>query len=178
LSTLRREWHLAVALVIGVFLIYSPVRHAGFVWDDTTQLQANPCIVGPLGLKEIWTTDAARFFPLTLTTFWLVHAIFGLNPVAYHLLNVALHAASAIVLWLTLRRLRIPGAWLGGALWAFHPIGVESVAWIAEMKNTQSALFFLLSIYFFADWLESPKPGNQRKFDWRYALTMGVLTTI
>jgi protein O-mannosyl-transferase len=100
-------------------------------------------------LKEIWTTDNARYYPLVLTTFWLEHALWGLEPLPYHLVNVFMHGACAVVLWRVLRSLQIPGAWLGAALWALHPVQVESVAWISEMKNTQSGLFYLLSTLFF-----------------------------
>jgi hypothetical protein len=63
--------------------------------------------------------------------------------------------ACAVLLWRVLRSLQVPGAWLGAALWALHPVQVESVAWITEMKNTQSGLFFLLSILFFVKWLRA-----------------------
>ena len=104
------------------------------------------------GWKNIWTTKAADISPLTFTTFWVEHALWGLAPLPYHLVNVLLHGACAVLLWRVLRSLRVPGAWLGAALWALHPVEVESVAWITEMKNTQSGLFFLLSILFFVRW--------------------------
>jgi tetratricopeptide (TPR) repeat protein len=144
---------LGLILILFVILAYTPVWKAGFVWDDETILTANPCIVGPLGLKEIWTTSAADICPLTLTTFWTEHALWGLNPLPYHLVNVLLHSLSAVLLWRVLRCLRVPGARLGAALWALHPVMVESVAWITEMKNTESGLFFLLSILFFVRWI-------------------------
>ena len=72
----------------------------------------------------------------------------GLAPLPYHLMNIVLHAACSILLWRVLGILRVPGAWVGAALWALHPVEVESVAWISEMKNTESCLFFLLSIFF------------------------------
>jgi tetratricopeptide (TPR) repeat protein len=81
-----------------------------------------------------------------------MHKFFGLNPLPYHLLNVFFHAASAILLWCILRVLWVRGAWLGAALWALHPVMVQSVAWVTELKNTQSCLFFLLSIFFFLNW--------------------------
>jgi protein O-mannosyl-transferase len=141
-------------LFLLVILAYTPVWHAGFIWDDDAMLTANPSIVGPLGLKEIWSTSAADICPLTLTTLWLEHAIWGLAPLPYHLVNVLIHGACAVLLWRVLRSLRVAGAWLGAALWALHPVAVESVAWITEMKNTESALFFLLSILFFVKWLK------------------------
>ena len=154
-SRFHRDWLLGSILILFVILAYTPAWKAGFVWDDDTILTANPCIVGPLGLKEIWTTSAADICPLTLTTFWVEQALWGLHPLPYHLVNVLLHGLSAIVLWRVLRSLRVRGACLGAALWALHPVAVESVAWIAEMKNTESVIFFLLSILFFVRWLGS-----------------------
>ena len=107
-----------------------------------------------------------------LTTFWAGHALWGLNPLPYHLVNVLLHAACAILLWRVLRSLRVQGAWLGAALWALHPVAVESVAWITEMKNTESGLFFLLSILFFVRCLRSKNLGGRTGDGWNYALTL------
>lgn len=168
----RRDWFLGLILILAVFLAYQPVWHAGFVWDDAAHVTANPCIVGPLGLKEIWTTPAASICPLVLTTFWIEHALWGLAPLPYHLVNVLQHSLCAILLWQVLRMLRVPGAWLGAALWALHPLQVESVAWISEMKNTQSCLFYLLAILFFLRWLKTPNlPASDRK-SWNYTLTL------
>lgn len=147
-----------IALVVLVTLAYSATWRAGFIWDDDMHVTANPVIVGPQGLGDIWTTASANYFPLTLTTFWLLHALFGLDPTPYHLANVALQAACALVLWRVLLRLRIPGAWLAAALWALHPVQVESVAWISELKNTQACLFFLLAIRSFLQWLADDSP--------------------
>ncbi len=133
----------------AVFLAYLPVCWAGYIWDDDITLFTNPTIVGPLGLKQIWTTAAADICPMTLSTFWVEHKLWGLAPLPYHLVNVFMQAASAALLWRVLRRLAVPGAWLGAALWALHPVEVESVAWIVEMKNTESGLFFLLAILFY-----------------------------
>ena len=153
--TFPSRWIFAFALIIGIFLAYEPVWQAGFIWDDDLHVTANPVIVGPLGLKEIWTTQAAQYYPLVLTTFWLEHALWGLQPLPYHLVNVAMHAGCAVVLWHVLRALRVPGAGVGAALWALHPVQVETVAWITELKNTQSCLFYLLSILFFVRSLPS-----------------------
>lgn len=152
----RNEWLLLGLLLLAVTAAYLPIRHAGFIWDDEHHLTENPCIIGPLGLKDIWTTAAANYFPLVLTTMWLEHAIWGLAPLPYHIVNVLLHVAAAVLLWRVLRRLRVPGAWLGAFLWALHPVQVESVAWISEMKNTQSAVFYLAAAWFFLRWLEPP----------------------
>jgi protein O-mannosyl-transferase len=151
-SLWRRNWFWALLLIALVFIAYAQVFRAGFIWDDESHLTQNPCVVGPLGLKEIWTTAQAVYYPLVLTNFWALHKFFGLNPLPYHFLNILLHAASAILLWRVLRQLQVCGAWLGAALWALHPVMVQSVAWVTELKNTQSCLFYLLSILFFLKW--------------------------
>ncbi len=171
-SWFRHDWIWGLILILSVILTYTPVWQAGFIWDDDAHLTANPCIVGPLGLKEIWTTSAADICPLTLTTFWVEHALWGLGPLPYHLVNVLMHGACAVLLWRVLRSLRVQGAWLGAALWALHPVGVESVAWITEMKNTESGLFFLLSILFFVRWLRSRDLDGRTGVGWNYTLTL------
>jgi tetratricopeptide (TPR) repeat protein len=171
-APLFQDWLWGLILFSAVVLIYQPVWHAGYVWDDTMDLTENPSIIGPLGLKEIWTTSAAQFYPLTLTTFWLEHALWGLDPVPYHIVNVLFHGVCAIVLWRVLNILRVPGAWMGAALWALHPVEVESVAWISELKNTESGLFFLLSVLFFVKNLKSEGPGEKRRRTFHYGLAI------
>jgi hypothetical protein len=161
----RRDWFWGLVLIGAVIAAYQPVWFAGFIWDDSGRITQNPCIVGPLGLKEIWTTAAADICPLTLTTFWLEHALFDLAPLPYHLVTVLQHAACAVVLWRVLRMLAVPGAWLGAALWALHPVMVDSVAWISETKNTQSGLFYLLAILFFIRW-------HRARGGWNYGLVL------
>jgi len=151
-----------------VLVAYAAVFRAGFIWDDESHLTQNPCIVGPLGLKEIWISTRAVYYPLVLTTFWAMHKLVGLLPLPYHILTVLLHAASAVLLWRVLRQLGVAGAWLGAALWALHPVMVQSVAWVTELKNTQSCLFYLLSIFCFLNWEE------QTRFS-KVATTKGAL---
>ena len=172
-SWYSQDWFLGLSLLLAVFLVYAqPVWHAGFLWDDDHHFSENPVIVGPLGLKEIWTTQAALICPLVLTTFWVEHALWGLAPLPYHLVNVFLHGACAVVLWRVLRSLQVPGAWLGAALWALHPVQVESAAYITELKNTQSGLFFLLTILFFVKGLRARADGVKSADVRYYALTL------
>ena len=183
----RRDWFWALLLIAFVFIAYAQVFRAGFIWDDESHLTQNPCVVGPLGLKEVWTTTQAVYYPLVLTTFWVLHKFFGLNPLPYHLVNIFFHAASAILLWRILRVLRVRGAWLGAALWALHPVMVQSVAWVTELKNTQSCLFYLLSIIFFLNWedrkgtvsrLPQQRIGDRRSLIFALSLLFFLLATL
>ena len=171
-SWLRNGWFWGLILLLAIVLAYLPVWWAGYIWDDDKMLTANPVIVGPLGLKEIWTTSAANFYPLVLTTLWVEHALWGLQPLPYHLANVLMHGACAIVLWRVLRSLTVPDAWLGTALWALHPMQVETVAWVTELKNTQSCLFYLLSIHFFVECLKNSSPKGKSAGRWSYAVML------
>jgi protein O-mannosyl-transferase len=155
-------------LVLLVFLAYLPALQNGFIWDDDAHLTENPCIVGALGFKGIWTSSAATYYPLVLSSFWVQHAIWGLRPMPYHLVNIAFHATNAVLLWLVLRHLKVRGAWLGAAIWGLHPVLAESVAWVTELKNTQSCLFYLLAIWFFLKWRTAGalagRPGTERHY--------------
>ena len=152
---------LGALLFVAVATVYSCTLTHGFIWDDDLHVTANPAIVGPLGLQEIWTTAAANYFPLVLTNFWVQHALWGLQPFGYHAVTIACHALCAVLLWRVLLALGVPGAWLGAALWALHPVQVESVAWISELKNTQSGTFFLLSILFWVRWQRLPTAESE-----------------
>jgi tetratricopeptide (TPR) repeat protein len=176
-SRWRRDWFWALLLIAFVFVAYAHVFRADFIWDDESHLTQNPCVVGPLGLKEIWTTTQAVYYPLVLTTFWALHKFVGLNPLPYHALNVLLHAVSAILLWRVLRLLQVRGAWLGAVLWALHPVMVQSVAWVTELKNTQSSVFYLLSILFFLNWEDQGRAvsrPSQRRIGDRRSLVFGL----
>ncbi len=168
----QREWVVGLLLAIIIVLVYLPAMHGGFIWDDDDHLTHNAVVVGPLGLKEIWTTSAARICPLTLSCFWLQHAFWGLHPMPYHIVNILMHAISAVLLWRILIRLRVPGAWFGALFWALHPVQVESVAWITELKNTQSCVFYLLTIVFFLKWMDIDSAISQRRRERDYVLAV------
>ena len=146
----HRSWLMALVLAVVTLVAYQPAWHAGFIWDDDDHLTENPAMTTPHGLRMIWSSLAvSRYYPLTLTNFWFQRRCWGLNPLPYHLVNIALHAINGILLFLVLRRLRIPAAWLAAMVWALHPVNVESVAWITELKNTQSGFFFFLTLLCF-----------------------------
>ena len=145
-------------LVIMTLAAYLPALGAGFVFDDRLYVTENPRLGSLEGLGQIWTVVEQKeaqhqYYPLTSSGFWLQHQLWGLRPVGYHLVNVLLHAANAVLLWRLLRRLGVPGAWLAGAVFALHPVHVQSVAWVSELKNVLSTSFFLLSLHAFVRWL-------------------------
>lgn len=134
-----------VALVFAVtVLAYLPALRGGYVWDDDAHV-TRPDLRSLGGLVRIWTEVGAtqQYYPLLHSAFWLEHRLWGDAPFGYHLLNVLLHATAACLFGVILRRLAVPGGWLAPLLFALHPVGVESVAWIAEQKNTLSAVFYL-----------------------------------
>ena len=128
-----------------VFLVYSPMLPGNFIMDDHRLVKdENALVTGEFGPGNIWfQTD----FPLSAVAWWFQWLVWGENPAGYHAVNMLLHAASAVLLWRVLARLKIPGAWLIGAVFAVHPVCVNSVARIAELKNTLSLPFFLLSFW-------------------------------
>lgn len=161
----NRNWIFGLLLVLAVMAVYQPVWHAGFIWDDDAYVTKNPLLVAPDGLKRIWFSmdSPSQYFPLTYTMFRLERSVWGLQPSGYHWVNILLHAANAILVWSLLSRLMIPGAWLAAALFALHPVQVETVAWISERKNVLSLLFYLLAMLSWVRFVE--KSANQ---DWKH----------
>ena len=146
---------LAAVLVLAVFLVYGPSFSNGFIWDDDDYVTENPALDSPGGLFDIWFSPKStpQYYPLVFTTFWIERRIFGLDPSGFHAVNAALHAMSALLLWRLLAMLGVPLAWFCAAIFALHPVNVESVAWITERKNLLSGVFyFAAAICFLGSW--------------------------
>jgi tetratricopeptide (TPR) repeat protein len=154
LSGEKRSTILCLLLVLLTLAFYNPVVHNGFTsMDDDVYITANAHVRAGLSwatVKWAFTSfDQANWHPLT----WLSHALdcqlFKLNPVGHHYVNVLLHVVNAILLFLLLEGatgLTWP-SWMVAALFALHPVNVESVAWAAERKNVLSMFFFLLTLH-------------------------------
>jgi tetratricopeptide (TPR) repeat protein len=150
----RETWIVCLSLVLLAisFIAYQPVWRAGFVWDDDELLTANPTVTSlnlhaPQALSKIWfSTASLDYYPMTYTLWWLELRLWGNNPLGFHLVNVLLHGLSALLLWRILLRLKIPSAFLAAAIFALHPVNVESVAWISEGKNCLSMFFFMAAL--------------------------------
>jgi protein O-mannosyl-transferase len=146
-KTARATWLFALALIAITLLAYLPVWNGQPIWDDDAHI-TNPALRSFYGLTLIWTQLGVtqQYYPLVHTAFWIQQKLWDDSFLGYHLVNILLHCASAIVLLRILLRLKIPGAWLAAALFALHPVQVESVAWISELKNTLSGAFFFCSL--------------------------------
>lgn len=144
-----RNGILALAvLVLATVAAYSPAFQAGYLWDDTDYVVHNTNLVRPDGWHRIWFAprQMVQYYPLVHTVLRVQHHFWQLDPTGYHVFNVLLQALNAILLWIVLRRLAVPGSWWIAAIWALHPLQVESVAWITEIKNLLSGCFYFLAV--------------------------------
>jgi tetratricopeptide (TPR) repeat protein len=137
-----RNWLFALVLIVATLLVYQPAWNGKPIWDDEIHI-TTPALRSFYGLIRIWTDPGAapQYYPLLHTVFWLEDKLWDGWPLPYHLLTILLHAILALLLWQILRRLEVPGAWLAAAIFALHPVHVESVAWFSEVKNTLSGVF-------------------------------------
>lgn len=139
-----RSGFLFAVLAVATLLAYRPAWNGALLWDDAAHV-TRPHLRSLGGLARIWLEAGAtqQYYPLTHTAFWLQHRLWGDDTLGYHLAGLALHLLAAFLLYAVLRRLETPGALLAAAVFALHPVQVETVAWISELKNTLSgALFF------------------------------------
>lgn len=150
LSAFKRILAACVLLALPL-AVYQPCLDGDFLWDDDKYVTQNENLRSLPGLIRCWTNpDAvpgAQWYPLVYTSFWLEYQAWELNPYGYHRDNILLHGLCAVLLWIVLRRLSVPGAFLAACIFALHPVCVESVAWITERKNVLSLSFALASLW-------------------------------
>ncbi len=168
----------ALTLILLVTVSYLPAMlWGGFVWDDVDHIPGEPALRDWAGLWRIWfvpdEVQEPHYRPLTYTSFWLEQKLWGVAPAGYHVVNVLLHAANSVLLWRLLLRLAVPGAWVVAAVFAVHPLHVESVAWTIERKDVLSGLFYLACILTWIRFSEGdstspppdPSPSSGRRQD-------------
>ncbi|PYS41065.1 MAG: hypothetical protein DMG14_08620 [Acidobacteria bacterium] len=160
----RRNWLVVVFLIAVNLLAYAPVRNYGFVnYDDPQYITQNRQVTGGLtwpGVIWAFTTGyQANWHPLTWLSHMLDAQLYGLNAGAHHLTNLLLHIVNTLLLfWLLVQMTGALGSsTLVAALFAVHPLHVESVAWVAERKDVLSTLFWMLTIYAYLRYVRQPK---------------------
>ncbi|MFQ5416669.1 MAG: tetratricopeptide repeat protein [Myxococcota bacterium] len=174
-SPAARRAALAGLLLVLTAVAYARVVENGFIWDDDVYVYENPNLTSLAGLRRIWLELGAtpQYYPLVHTSYWVEHALWGLDPRGYHVVNALLHALGALLLWRVLARLAVPGAWLAAAIFALHPVNVESVAWVTERKNVLSGALYLAALLAY---LRSagfgPDPPDESRANRYYALSL------
>ena len=162
-------WALILALTVVAYL---PALRGGFIMDDDHYVTENEALRSLDGLGKIWTRlvgeGLRQYYPLVFTTFWAEYHLWKLQPFGYHLVNVLLHALNAMLLWCVLKRLDLPGAWWAAACFALHPVQVESVAWVTELKNLTAGTFSLLSLQVFLRFRPLSESGATASWAWRF----------
>jgi tetratricopeptide (TPR) repeat protein len=172
-----RGWQigfLALALLLAGLIAYYPALHGGMLWDDDFHV-TRPELRSWHGLYRIWFDLSAtqQYYPIVHSAFWILYKVWGGDTLGYHLLNIVLHVISALLVALILRRLGVPWPWLAAVIFALHPVHVESVAWISELKNTLSGLFYLVAAL---TYLHFDKSRNRRFY--AMALSLFVLALL
>lgn len=165
----------AVGLVLLALGAHAPGINATWIWDDDQYVTASRAIRDWSGIIDIWTRPGStpQYYPITFSTLWAQWQLVGNTPFWFHLLNMLLHAADAVLVWIVLGMWGVPGAWLTAALFAVHPVTVESVAWVAERKNVLSMFFYLLAM---REFLRSEEPdGSTRHYALSFLLFAAAL---
>ena len=139
-----RNYFFGLILIAVTLLAYQPAWNGQPLMDDELHLVTTPELRSVSGLVSLWIEPQTtrQYHPLVDTVFWIEDKLWGDSMLGYHLVNIVLHAAAALMLLKILREIEIPGAWLAAAVFALHPVQADSVAWLVELKNTLSAIFF------------------------------------
>ena len=149
----------AVLIILATLWVFAPAFHGDWLWDDF-EIRQDLTLHNAPGLGKIWFAPATPdYYPIEATVLWLQWHLWHENLFGYHLANVGLHLLGAFLVWHLLKRLGVRLAWLAGLLFAVHPLVVESVAWVAELKNTLSLPPLLLAMGAFIDFSDSVDAG-------------------
>ncbi len=142
----------AAVITLAVAFVYGPVTGAGWIWDDGLEITGSHDVRAAGGLWSAWVSPSGfDYFPLKTSLQWIEWHLWQARPAGYHAVNIALHLAGALLLWRVLAKLGVRFAWLGGLVFAVHPLAVESVAWVSEFKNVLSLPLLLLAAAAYID---------------------------
>jgi protein O-mannosyl-transferase len=169
----------AAIIAACVLLAYYPCLRGGFIMDDDLLVTENVLVKVADGPIRFWfTTQAMEYYPVTNTLYWIEWRIWGTNPIGYRVVNLAIHVIDALLIWFILRKLSIPGAFVAALIFAVHPVNVDSVAWIAQLRNVLALCFFLLSILAYLRSETEPPARDNRKIvrgvDYWYGLSLAA----
>jgi tetratricopeptide (TPR) repeat protein len=162
------------ALLLATLAAYYPAWHGGMLWDDDRHITRSD-LRSAEGLSRIWFDLGAtqQYYPLTHSAFWILHRLWGDQLLGYHLINIILHVLAAFLVAILLERLAVPGAWLAAVIFALHPVHVESVAWISELKNTLSGVLYLAAALAYLRFDDS-----RRRLPYALAMVLFVLALL
>ena len=148
-------------LIAATLVAYEPSWTGGMVWDDGGHI-TRPDLRSWEGLRRIWFEPGAtqQYYPVLHSAFWILHQLWGDSTVGYHLVNIVLHGFSACLLFILLTRIGVPGAAFAAGIFALHPVHVESVAWITELKNVLSGLLYFTAALAYLDFDKSRARGT------------------
>lgn len=176
LESTSRPWLRPALVALLALVAHAASLWCGWIWDDDSYVTANTVIQSPDGILSIWVPGSTpQYYPLVFLGFWIQHALIGLEPFWFHMVNVLMHAANAALLFVVLKRIGVASSFWIAALFAVHPMGVETVAWVTERKNLQSMLFALASIFFFIRMLDAGKQGSARAWTASFACFVAAL---
>ena len=143
----------AGVLAAAALLVYGPALRSGWIWDDVSEITGNGLLRNLSGLAHAWSgSGSLDYLPLKTTVQWMEWRLWGAHPLGYHAMNLALHILGSLLLWRVLARLGVRLAWLGGLLFAVHPLAVDSVAWVSELKNVLSLPLVLMAMLMYLQW--------------------------
>lgn len=145
-----RTFLAAALLATATLLAFAPVWHGRFIFDDDVFVTGNPLIHAADGLRRLWfSREPVDYWPVASSTLWLEWRLWGTSPAGYHLTNLALHLAEALLFWAVLHRMKMPGAFVAALVFALHPLNAATVGWVTERKNLVAMLFYLATAWFF-----------------------------
>lgn len=175
----RTRWLAIAAILCACLVAYLPALDAGWIWDDDSYVLENPAVRTADGFVDAWIPGRTpQWYPMVFVSLWAQHAVHGIEPFGYHLVNLLLHLISTVMVWRLLAALRVPGAAAAAALFALHPLQVESVAWVTERKNVLSMAFSLAAMLAWVRFLRAEPGSGARARWWGAAMLLFVLALL